>query len=283
MVLKVGVHPNNLHLQIAALEWADAGLAGVEFVHYPEGRDTARWLQAGDIDVGGTGSTPALIAQAEGTAVVYLAASAPRAANGALVARAASGILLPAALQGKRIALIDGSFHTSFLAAVLEQAGLGLADVERVERSPREAYAEIQGGAVDAWVAMAPWLDRIKAEAGWRQIASIADFLPNRSVFWTVQTAYQHKREALRGFFTDLASLGQRIQNQPGHYAELLAQAGIGGFDAAGWRASLAQRDWSLVDTNQTVAAEQQQEADLLWRHRALPRPIAIAEALPSL
>ncbi|MBN3725321.1 ABC transporter, partial [Burkholderia sp. Ac-20379] len=81
MSLRIGVHPNNLHLQIAALAWADAASADVRFVRfvpYAEGRETGRRLAAREIDLGGTGSTPPLSAQAAGVPLVYVAAAKPR-------------------------------------------------------------------------------------------------------------------------------------------------------------------------------------------------------------
>lgn len=65
--LRIGVHPNNLHLQLAALTWplrwpetllTPDGLPAVQFVAYGEGRDTGRLIADDVIDVGGTGSTP---------------------------------------------------------------------------------------------------------------------------------------------------------------------------------------------------------------------------------
>src|SRR4051794_8940459 len=87
MALRVGVHPNNLHLLLAQ-HWPGAFSAlDAAFVPYPEGRDTGRLLAAGQFDLGGTGSTPPIIAQVSGLDVIYVAASAPRPANGAILVR----------------------------------------------------------------------------------------------------------------------------------------------------------------------------------------------------
>ncbi|MBL0932180.1 MAG: ABC transporter substrate-binding protein, partial [Alphaproteobacteria bacterium] len=131
MQLRIGVHPNNLHLTLAA-KWP-AGFEGVEpvYVPYAEGRETGRRLAAGEIDVGGTGSTPPIRDQAAGLDVRYLAASAPRPENGAIVVAPGSALAGIRDLAGRRVGLIDGSFHTYLLARVLEAADLTVADVRR--------------------------------------------------------------------------------------------------------------------------------------------------------
>ncbi|MGO7976164.1 ABC transporter, partial [Rhizobium ruizarguesonis] len=44
------------------------------FVSYAEGRDTAALLESGEIDIGGTGSTPPIEADMRGLGVEYIAA-----------------------------------------------------------------------------------------------------------------------------------------------------------------------------------------------------------------
>lgn len=49
---RIAGHPNNLHLTLAAL-WPDALPVVATFVPYAEGRDTARLLADGAIDLSG--------------------------------------------------------------------------------------------------------------------------------------------------------------------------------------------------------------------------------------
>ncbi|MGO4816456.1 aliphatic sulfonate ABC transporter substrate-binding protein, partial [Cupriavidus sp. 2MCAB6] len=77
------------------------------------------------MELGGTGSTPPLTAQDLGLEVVYLAASQPRPANGAILRRKDEAEVALAGLKGCRIALVEGSFHTYLLAHLAERAGLG--------------------------------------------------------------------------------------------------------------------------------------------------------------
>ena len=182
MALRIGVHPNNLHLSLAQ-NWPCAfdGL-DARMVAYAEGRRSVHLLAEGTIDVCGTGSTPPILAQADGMDVEYLAASAPRPANGGLVVAPSSAIAGIGELKGTRVALLDGSFHTYLLAMELEKVGLRLPDVRRVELSPGAALRALAAGEVEAWVAMAPLLDQSVAAGRVRLLARCGDTIPNRSV-----------------------------------------------------------------------------------------------------
>lgn len=280
MTLLVGVHPNNLHLQIAALSWTDANASGITFVPYPEGRTTGALIESGSIDVGGTGSTPPLIAQAEGIRFRYVGASAPRQSNGAIVTRADGPDSL-AGLAGKRIALLDGSFHTSFLASALDELALSLSDVELVELAPGAALAALREGRVDGWVAMEPLLASIEGDAAIKAVAWIGDYARNRSVFWASDSAVHDKAEEIAALLRRLDALGAHISRDPGHYAELLTQAKLGGVGLPSWTQALKRRDWTIHSIDKLILAEQQQEADLLFRHGALSKQIDVGDCAP--
>jgi sulfonate transport system substrate-binding protein len=280
MTLRIGVHPNNLHLTLAQ-HWPQAftGL-DAEFVPYGEGRDTGRLLKLGEIDLGGTGSTPPLAAQVAGLDVQYIAASAPRPANGAILVAKGSPIRSVTDLRGCRIALLDGSFHTYLLAKELEADGLLLKDVARVELAPLPSAKALAQGEVDGWIAMAPHLDQALAAGTAEMLVPCGATIPNRSLFWTLP------RRALApvvvtAFVTELARIGREITAAPERAARILVDAKLGGVDFETWRRALASRDWTIVAADASLIAEQQAEADTLFRHGDIPR-IEIAATGPS-
>lgn len=279
MSLKIGVHPSNLHLTLAQ-HWPGAfSDVDVTFVTYPEGRDTGRQLADGRIDVGGTGSTPPIVAQVSGLDVLYVAASAPRPANGAILVTKNSPIRSVKDLAGKKIALLDGSFHTYLLARVLEVAGLSLKDVERVERAPVPSRDALIAGKVDAWIAMAPHLDQAIADGGARLLVPCGATIPNRSVFWTLGRR-NLTPETIDAFVRELARIGDAIASEPVRAARILADLKLGGVDVTAWRNALKGRDWSIVPAAAAIIAEQQDEADTLFRHADIPHRIELAAAM---
>lgn len=278
MALRIGIHPNNLHLFLAS-RW-DGAFDGLDatLVPYPEGRDSVRLLLDGQIDLCGTGSTPPILAQAKGAGVQYVAASAPRPANGGIVTAPGSAVRSMADLAGRRVALLDGSFHTYLLAKALEPAGLTLRDVNRVELAPAASLAALRAGTVDAWVAMAPLLDQSIATGRARLIAPCGDTIPNRSVFWTLRQRGLPP-ETLDGFTAALSRLGLAITADPARAAALMADARATEADLAAWRTAIEGRDWSITAATAGILAEQQAEADTLVRHGDLiQRPILTRE-----
>lgn len=262
--MKIGVHPSNLHLTLARLMPEAFALPGVEFIPYPEGRDTAKFLDAGVFDFGGTGSTPPIIASAAGLEVVYIAASAPRPANGGIFVRAGSDIRSVADLRGRRITLVDGSFHTYLLARVLEDAGLLLPDVTRVEVPAADSLAALLDGRVDAWIAMAPRLESALERDDLRLILRCGETIPNRSLFWTL-AGRGLDAAARTGIAAALAEVGRRVTADPRAAAEKLALAGDASTDA--WERIIRSRDFTILHADAAILAEQQRESDTLLRH----------------
>lgn len=271
--MKIGVHPSNLHLRLAQV-WPGAfGRFAPEFIHYAEGRDTAKLLASGAIDFGGTGSTPPITAEAAGLSVVYLAASFPRPANGGLFVRSDGDIRSLADLRGRRITLVDGSFQTFLLVRSLETEGLRLGDVETVELGAAESLPALLDGSVDGWIAMAPRLERALDDPRLRLIVRCGDTIPNRSLFWTL--AGRGIPESARAeIATELARIGDEVTRDPRRAAELLARSGDA--DVEAWERVVRSRDFRVVPADEAVCREQQDEADTLHRHAYLPRALRL-------
>jgi NitT/TauT family transport system substrate-binding protein/sulfonate transport system substrate-binding protein len=281
MTFKIGVHPNNLHLLLAQ-HWPGAfDSLKANFVPYPEGRDTGKLLAEGRIDVGGTGSTPPIISQVSGLDVLYVAASAPRPANGAILVGKSSKIKSVKDLAGRRIALLDGSFHTYLLARVLEDAKLTLKDVERAELAPIPSRDALVAGKVDAWIAMAPHLDQALADGSARQLVPCGATIPNRSVFWTLRSR-KVLPAVIDDFVDGLIGIGKAIKADPDRAARVLADLKVGGVNAEAWRKAIVTRDWTIVRADAAIVAEQQDEADTLFRHGDLAKQIQLSAALPA-
>lgn len=275
--MRIGVHPNNLHLRLAQL-WPGA-FAELDpiFVPYGEGRDTGALIHRGDIDFGGTGSTPPLEADARGLGVEYIAASAPRPANGAIFVRAESDISTVADLVGRRISLIDGSFHTYLLARSLEGHGLSLCDVERVESGTRDSLTELLERRVDAWVAMSPRLEKAIERSDLRLLVGCGAAIPNRSLFWTLRRTGLSAGE-LAAVAGELNRIGQEIGADPKAAARLLGADDRTGTDVDIWERVVRSRDFTVGPIDAAVLAEQQEEADTLHRHGHFLHSIAVGK-----
>lgn len=274
LALKIGYHPNNLHLQLASI-WPSA-FSGMkpEFVGYIEGRETAQRLWKGEFDISGTGSTPPVLAAASGLSVRYAAASAPRPANGAILVSPSSGINTVADLKGKPVALVDGSFLTYFLAKRLEEVGLRLTDVERRDILPVASRDALRDGTVAAWIAMAPHLEQSLVNDTFRILSHCGNLIPNRSTFWTVQDRGL-SRETLNEFAHALEQLGHEIAADPEKAAALLSSSGEEAQRRA-WTRIVSERNWQTNAADEHLIREQQAEADTLFAHGDLAERLII-------
>jgi sulfonate transport system substrate-binding protein len=137
MSIHIGAHPSNLTLTALAhapelQRELTQGDVNTTFHWYAEGRLIHDALDKGEINVVGTGSTRAIAAQADGVPINYVGASLPRKAGAAILVREDSTIHSAADLAGKRVGLIDGSFHTYFLVAAHDAAGGSFSSVQPV-------------------------------------------------------------------------------------------------------------------------------------------------------
>lgn len=273
--MKIGVHPSNLHLRIAQI-WPNAFADfGGEFIAYREGRDTGALIADGTISFGGTGSTPPITAALSGLKVQYIAASAPRPANGAILVRSDSTIKTVSDLKGQRIGLVDGSFQTYYLARNLEDAGLSLPDIERVEPEVNDALPALLEGRVDAWIAMAPRLENALERDDIRLLSRCGSTIPNRSLFWTLEDAGLDTDIRLK-IAQELARIGKEITADPHQAARRLAESGATETTLQGWERVIASRDFTVIPADETILSEQQQEADVLFRHGHFDRHVTI-------
>jgi NitT/TauT family transport system substrate-binding protein/sulfonate transport system substrate-binding protein len=277
MALRIGFHPNNLHLSLAS-RWQGAFAdLDPQFVAYSEGRDTAAKLKDGTFDIGGTGSTPPILAAAAGLSVIYAAGSAPRPANGAILVNRQSDIINIAQLEGRSVALVDGSFLTYFLAKSLEESGLQLPDVHRHDLLPVPSRDALKSGSIDAWVAMAPHLEQSLSSGEFRVLAHCGATIPNRSTFWTIRERGLSD-DVIAAFAHELGRIGEEITADPEKAAAYLSENGTE-TERRAWTRVVSERDWRVIPANGRILREQQEEADTLFRHKDLAARIEIVSA----
>ncbi|RCG23411.1 sulfonate ABC transporter substrate-binding protein [Sphaerisporangium album] len=281
MTIRIGVHNGNPSLFfLARLEHVlDTFDEPLELYFYGDGTRTARLLAEGTIDIGGTGSTPPLIAQADGLPLVYVAASAPRPGHGALVTAVPGpdgGVHTVADLRGKPVAFAEGSWHTHFLAELLDGAGLAYQDVEPRAPGPKTADL-LRKGEVAAWVAQGADLVRAEASPDLVVLAGTAGVVPDRSVFFTRPDFAATRPRAVAALAGALRQADEWVKANPREAAHLAEEALGGSVDA--WEVALARFPWRLEPITPRFLDEQQEAADILYAQNLLRRPIDVSEA----
>ncbi|WP_158605564.1 ABC transporter substrate-binding protein [Amycolatopsis panacis] len=286
MTISIGTHPNNLATWILShveeLQKPLLQVAGdVTFTRYDDGRRTVGLLTGGTIDVGATGSTPPIVAQAQDLDVVYLAASEPHPDPGGIVVPADSPIRDLAGLRGRSIAFTVGSWQTHALAVAVDRAGLAWQDVTVTDVAATAQGQDFLDAGTDSWLVVDPAYSQLRALTDIRVLAPTEELVRNRSVFFgRGDWVRDHPSEAQA--FVDAVSATERWA--AGHLEEvaaLLARSSRGGTPET-WLPALTKRHWGVHAVDEEFLAEQQYGADLFHRFGVIPRAITVVAAAPA-
>jgi sulfonate transport system substrate-binding protein len=282
-VLRVGVHANNPSLVVLSqnglLETRLAARGtGVEWVRIAAGARTIEYIGANLIQIGGTGLTPPLAAQARGIPLVYIATSQARPVGGIYV-RSDSPLKSVADLAGKTVSLGIGSWLQALLATALDRAGLAWNDIVPLDLTEPESRQALLAGDIDAWVSgggLRGNADKVRA------IANTGDLVANPSVFFARRDFAEGHPEVIDLVAGALDETDRWIAGHPAQAAAILERAAGGPLSAGEWQAHIAQRPWGLKAVDEEFVLEQQRAADLFYRFGLLPRQIDVRQATLS-
>jgi sulfonate transport system substrate-binding protein len=278
--IRIGFHANNPTLLALSgsgiLEGRLQSLdVEVEWIRIANGARTVDYIGAGLIDIGGTGATPPIDAQARGIDLVYIATSQSRPVGGILVAQD-SPIRAPSELRGKRIALAIGAWHQHLLATALERAGIAWSEIVPLDIPEPLAAKALLAGTIDAW---ATGEDNPRVVEGLRFIARTEDLVGNQSVFFARRDFAEQNPVLLDIVVQALDASDRWIESHPGQAARQLAVAARSHLDAAAWESHIRSRPWGLIAVDDVFLDQQQHAADLFHRFGLLPRRVDVREA----
>ncbi|WP_342726456.1 ABC transporter substrate-binding protein [Bradyrhizobium sp. B097] len=281
MTLVVGAHPQNLSLSILARRPKSVAALrekGLTFFVYGAGSQTIPLLKAGVLHLAGTGATPPILAKAEGLATAVFGMSGPRPERGGLVVREASGIRSLSDLRGKGIGLMPISWHTQFLAAELDAAGLRWSDVCASEIIPVTAKDAFLEGLLDAIVATDPLYSQIAGKVTTRVLAAPGAAFSNRSVYWGLSEVLRDRPDAVSALLNALIESDRATANNPREAAALLA--GLNGSSAEEWLPALMSRPWGVDAPDDGFLAEQQAHANIFAKFGLIPHAIDVTDTV---
>lgn len=284
-VIRVGSHPMNFSLFILRRRNLLEGLAQVhgwqvQWLDYPEGRQSSELLADNLVDWVGTGSTPPIYSQAHGVGVSYVAASASRPVGSALLVARDSGISNIEQLKSARVAATVGSYTDHFLARLLLDHGLSFQDIDMLDLPGRSGQEALAQGRVQAWAALEPLLGEQLAGGQVRCLAQVGEVIANRSLYWARSEWIERTPQQARLVYTALQDNDRWIAANIEGAAHILARHHDSGVDAAGWARSLASRDWGIEPAGPQVLAEQQEQARVLHAAGLLSAPLGNVQGI---
>ncbi len=143
----------------------------VQWVQFQAGPPMLEAMNAGAIDIGYTGESPPIFAQAAGVDLVYIAAQPTTGANHGVLVRRDAPFHGVRDLRAKRVAFTKATSAHYAALRVLAAAGLAPADIRTVYLPPAEGRAAIDTGSVDAWVIWDPFYADAQRDPALRTLA----------------------------------------------------------------------------------------------------------------
>lgn len=252
----------------------------VKWTEFPAGPQLLEGLNVGSIDFGNVGEAPPIFAQAAGADLVYVANQPPSPAAEAIVVPKDSPLKSVAELKGKKVALNKGSNVHYLLVKALEKAGVAYTDIQTVFLPPADARAAFERGAVDAWAIWDPFLAAAEKQIGARVLTDGRSLVSNHQ-FYLASRAYADKKpQVVAALIDELVKLDAwALKSQKDVAVVLAPQIGL---DIGIAELATSRFAFGIKPITPAVAAEQQKIADAFFELKLIPKPIRIAEALPS-
>lgn len=281
--LRIGFQKSSVNLVIARQqklfekEFPNAKISWNEF---PGGPQILEALAVGSIDVGATGDTPPVYAQAGNKPLTYIAYEAAKPLSSAILVPANSSIRQLKQLKGKRIAVHRGSSSHYLLAQAVQKAGLQWSDIQTLWLSPADARAAFQKGAVDAWAIWDPYYAAAQVEDKAKVLTTGQGLSPNYTFYLASGNFVKQHPKAIAGFIQQITLADQWVQKNKAATISVFAKT-------TGLKPNVStlfiQRRPSpsgAAALNAKVIADQQHLADRFAELKIIPKPIQIKQVV---
>ncbi len=254
----------------------------VEWIEFPSGPPLLEALNAGSIDLGHTGDSPPLFAQAADIPFVYFAASSASPESSAILVKRESKIRRPADLRGRRVGFAKGTSAHTMVLRYLEKNGLSLSDITPVYLPPADGRVALEAGSIDAWSIWDPYLAAAEEGGGYRALTTGKGYVDGREFYLASRRIAENQPQRLKDFLSELVHVKSWAKARPNEVNRFLAaETGI----ALG-AVSLAEARRNRYDTEAMtpeLIASQQSLADRYLELGLLPKKIDVrAAVLPA-
>lgn len=248
----------------------------IEWKEFTSGPPLLEAMNAGSIHVGGVGNTPPLFAAAAGGEFQVIQGATYGGEGDAVVVPPGSDVESVEDLEGKTVAVAEGSSANYHLLAQLENAGLTYEDVEIKNLQPADALAAFSGGHVDAWAIWEPFTSQAEEEADAQVLADGSD-LANGYTFQAASNAALEDpatTAALEDYVERISRAQIWSQTHQQEWADTWAEET--GLSPATTLAAVNKREVEVVPIDQAVIDSEQEMADTFAENELIPEAIDV-------
>jgi sulfonate transport system substrate-binding protein len=245
---------------------------------FPAGPPLLEALSTGNLDVGRTGDSPPVFAQAAGSSLVYVAAGYPKAEGSAILVKKNANIRSLADLKGKTIGLAKGSSAHYLLVKALKASHLTYGDVNLSFLSPADARIAFEQGKVDAWVVWDPYYADIENTGEVRVLTNGKGLAEDRDFYLASKRFAEEHYDIVKILLEEVEQTSDWANENPKEVANILAP--LLKIDVAALEKAAERRKYGLQEIDESIINSQQEIANTFFDLQLIPKKIAISDAL---
>ncbi|MBW4687885.1 MAG: sulfonate ABC transporter substrate-binding protein [Komarekiella atlantica HA4396-MV6] len=250
----------------------------VEWIEFPAGPQLLEAMNVGSIDLGHTGESPPIFAQAAGAAITYIAGIAPSPASSAILVPKNSAIKTVNDLKGKKIAFQKGSSAHYMLVQILEKNGLKYSDIQPIYLPPADARAAFVKGSIDAWSIWDPFYAAAEKSADSRVLIDGTGINRQGGYYLASKNFANQQSEIIKVILEEIQNIEQWSDQNRNEVAATLSP--ILGIDLETMQKSTNRKKFGITPVTQDLITLQQQVADKFYELKLIPKQINVKEAM---
>jgi len=250
----------------------------VEWKEFQSGPALMEAFNAGSIDVGRTGNSPIVFAQAAGTSFVSLAAGKPKFHGSGILVHNDSSIKEIGDLKGKTVSFAKGSSSHYLIVKALQEAGLSYSDITPAYLSPGDARVAFEQGNVDAMVVWDPFTASTELNSDGVLLTSGEGLSTDRDFFIATDSFASEQKDIANIIIEEVEKSSDWANNNHDELVSMLAP--ILNIDEASIKMAVERRFYGIDEINDEVIAEQQDIADSFYDLDIIPTKIDVSEMM---
>ena len=249
----------------------------VKWVEFPAGPQILEALSVGSLELGFTGDTPPVFAQAAGKPLYYIGSEPPKPRGSAILVLADSKLHSLSDLKGKKIAFQKGSSAHFLVIRALKKAGLTWADIQPIYLAPADARAAFERGSVDAWAIWDPYYAATQVSIKARPLADGRGLSDNNSFYLASKPLVEKYPQSIKTILKSLSVADEFVQSNRLDAVKYISN--FSGLDQQTVTLFLSRRPPSpATPVPVALIANQQSVADSFQELGLIPAKIQVAD-----
>jgi sulfonate transport system substrate-binding protein len=250
----------------------------VKWTEFQSGPPLLEALNAKSIDIGRTGDTPPVFAQAANSPLVYIGGGTAKERSSGIVVPASSSIQTLADLRGKQVAFTKGSSANYLIVKALKSAGLTFSDIKPVNLSPADARAAFEQGKVDAWTIWDPYFAVIQAQKNVRVLQDGQGLSANRDFYLASRSFAEQNPEIIKAVREETQTVAKWAAANPDEVVKILSP--LLGIEPPILNVVTKRRDYGFEPINDKMLSEQQEIADTFFELKQIPQKLSVKDVV---